>query len=290
MYDPSVRKIIKKTTLIISFILCIASSLFAKGPYLDPASSRDYIKLSSAPRKKKGISFFKIGSSRPSSPNIARQGEKEEELSALQKQARMYRAQGVAYQGIGNLDAAMSLYQKAIELDPKYAVVYNDLGVAYEEAGLIDQAEESYLKAIKVDPFFLSPYSNLALVYESKRDLDKAYLYWRKRAELGSSDDPWTEKAKQRLSDIRTLQLGGPSRSREQIVFDLMREVQNQKAIYKKDERQLARAHLQKAKLKYENGDDVGALREAFDAKQLDSSNKEIDEFIDKVQARLLTR
>ena len=73
-------------------------------------------------------------------------------------------------------------------------------------------------------------------------------------------------------------------------MFDLMREVQNQKAIYKKDERQLARAHLQKAKLKYENGDDVGALREAFDAKQLDSSNKEIDEFIDKVQARLLTR
>ncbi|MDD5097631.1 MAG: tetratricopeptide repeat protein, partial [Candidatus Omnitrophica bacterium] len=103
----------------------------------------------------------------------------------LQEQARKYREAGLEYQSTGNLPEAMSLYQKAIAIDPTYPDPYNDLGVVYEAAGFNDRAEESYLKALKIDPNYLSAYSNLAFFYENKRDLEKAAFFWQKRADLG---------------------------------------------------------------------------------------------------------
>jgi len=287
MHNPSLIKIIKKTTLIISLVLCFFSFSFTLASALSAAGNRGYSESGNIPDKKKGSVILKAGSP----GNIAVQ--KEKGLSSLQREARAYRSQGLEYQRIGNLDAAMELYQKAIELDPLYAVVYNDLGITLEEMDRAEQAEEYYLQAIKVDEGFLSPYSNLALLYETRRDLDKAAFYWRKRAGLGSSLDPWTKKARQRLSDIMMVQTGAAAahfESREQAVFGLIKDVQHQKAIYRGSEQELAKAHFQKAKSRYEKGDEVGALSEAFDAKQLDSSNKEIDEFIDRVLVRFLTR
>lgn len=127
----------------------------------------------------------------------------EANLTEFQKQARSYRSEGFKQQSLGNLDTAVSLYQKAIQLDPAYAVAYNDLGVVYETYGWLDRAEENYLLALKYDPNFLSPYSNLALLYENKRDLQKAFFYWNKRLDLGSPDDPWTQAAVKRMDDIR---------------------------------------------------------------------------------------
>jgi tetratricopeptide (TPR) repeat protein len=280
MHNPSLGKTIKKTTLTISFILCFFSFSFTAEPALSAADNRG----SDIPAKKKGTSVLKTDSQ----ADIA--ARKEEDLSVLQREARSYRNEGLEYQRIGNLDAAISLYQKAIELDPQYAVVYNDLGVTYEEAGMPERAEECYLKASRVDENFLSPYSNLALLYESERDFDRAAFYWRKRAELGSPFDPWTKKAKQRLSDIMMVHTGAPLSSREQAIFGLIKDVQSQKAVYRGNEQEVAKAHFQKAKARYEKGDEVGALSEALDAQQLDSSNKEINEFIDEVQTKLLTR
>jgi len=89
-------------------------------------------------------------------------------------QARKYREEGLENQRLGNLPAAMTLYQKAIALDPTYAVAYNDLGVIYEAAGYPDRAKESYFKAIKIDPSYLGSYTNIALLYEEQRDLERA--------------------------------------------------------------------------------------------------------------------
>lgn len=163
MPNNSSSKNIKNTTIILLFILAITSSLFAQG-----ANNLD----------------------------------SERNLSELQKLARIYRSQGLQSQRSGNIEAAMSLYQKAIELDPSYTIAYNDLGIIYEAQGWLGRAEASYLRAIKLDPNFLSAYSNLALLYENKNDLEKAYLYWKKRVELGSSDDPWTQKARKRVDEI----------------------------------------------------------------------------------------
>ena len=136
------------------------------------------------------------------SSNTNRDTVNEDNLTELQKQARDYRREGLKQQSLGNLEGAVGLYQKAIQLDPSYAVAYNDLGIIYETLADPPRAEEHYLKALKFDSNLLSAYSNLALLYENKRDLDKAFFYWEKRVSLGSPDDLWTQRASKRMSDI----------------------------------------------------------------------------------------
>jgi Flp pilus assembly protein TadD len=47
---------------------------------------------------------------------------------------------------------AIFRWQKAIEIDPKYAAAYNNLAIAYEHEGLFDKARTAYQKAIELDP------------------------------------------------------------------------------------------------------------------------------------------
>ena len=213
------------------------------------------------------------------------------ELTNLEQQARDYRDEGLKYQNMGDLDSALKLYQKALELDSKYPVVYNDLGVIYEAKDMPDRAESSYLKAIKADPYYLSAYSNLALLYENKRELGKAAYCWRKRLELGDINDPWTQKAKERLEDIHLALSPRPvSYIREREVVSLAKDVVNEKYILKKDDSALARKKFQDAQASYSKNDYAAAIKDALDAQYLDPDNKDIEDFIEKTQNRALTR
>ncbi|MCX5713558.1 MAG: tetratricopeptide repeat protein [Candidatus Omnitrophica bacterium] len=211
-------------------------------------------------------------------------------LTTFQSQARIYRNDGLTQQRAGNLSEAMSLYLKALQLDPFYAVAYNDLGVIYEAQGLYDQAEECYLKSSRIDPGYLSPYSNLASLYEAKRDLKNAAYYWKKRAQMGTSDDIWTQKAKRRLEDLRLVLKDKSTDASEENVIDLTKYVAIKKSIMRYDDHALARNYFDKAKLYYKKGDCVSSLKFAVDAQLLDPENKEIDEFVEKLQTRLLSR
>ncbi|MDO8488631.1 MAG: tetratricopeptide repeat protein [Candidatus Omnitrophota bacterium] len=209
----------------------------------------------------------------------------------LKMQANQYRQLGLEKQHMGNLAEAMSLYQKAITIDPSYTVAYNDLGVVYEAMGELARAEESYLKAIKIDPGYSSAYTNLALLYENQRNLEKAEFYWDKRAQIGSADDPWTQKAASRLKDIRLVLSKQPiSDLREQEVLGLMKDVSVSKSAANKDDKALAKKHFQKAKESFNKGDLATAIKEALDAQYLDKDNSEIEAFIEKTELRALSR
>jgi len=218
------------------------------------------------------------------------QNKEEEDLLQLQSMARAYREQGLEQQKLGNLEVAMGFYQKAVTLDPAFAAAYNDIGVIYETRGSTDEAEQSYLRAIKVDPYLLSAYSNLAALYENKRDLDMALYYWKKRAELGASDDPWREKARQRIRDILAVTGGSKMGEKEEDVIAILKEMglDRQKEIQGTNE--LASSYFNRAKQAYRKGKEVDALKMAVDASLLDPTNTEITDFIEKTQIRLLTR
>lgn len=210
--------------------------------------------------------------------------------SELQEQARKYRQAGLENQRMGNLPAAMSLYQKAIAIDPGYAVAYNDLGVIYEAANFPERAEESYLKSIKIDPDYLSAYTNLALFYENQRDLEKAAYYWAKRAGSGAPDDLWTQKAASRLKDIRLVLSDKPiADQREKDIIDLMKDAAVYKSVLNKDDKALAQAYFSKARQNYNKGDLATAIKEALDAQYLDQNNPEIEVFIEKAVLRALS-
>ena len=47
---------------------------------------------------------------------------------------------------------AIYRWEKAVEIDPKYAEAYNDLGVAYEHEGQLMKARDAYEKALQIEP------------------------------------------------------------------------------------------------------------------------------------------
>lgn len=234
--------------LIISVILSLSSFLYAQDSRLEQAQDK--------------------GSS-----------EEEGILSVLQKEARVYRAQGFELQNKGELEEAMSFYQKAAALDPSSAVVLNDLGVVYEARGSDERAKECFQQAITIDPYYLSAYTNLALLAEKERDLDQAYIYWKKRAELGFSGEYWTEKAKQRLGDICSVLS----------TFPLSHNGIKTKAD-SASELSLSRQLFSKAKQEFLNKDYAQAMKDALGAQYLDPTNKDIAKFIEKIQKRALSR
>ena len=210
--------------------------------------------------------------------------------SNLKEQARLYRSQGLALQKIGNIDEALSLYQKAVQLDPRFIVAYNDIGIVYEAKGMPKEAEKAYLRAIELEPGYLSSYSNLALLYESQRDFEKAARYWQKRIDLGSASDPWTEKAKERLDNLFLILGNRPQDIRERQVAGFMRDVAGQKQFRKVDRDTSAQEYLTNAQLLYKKGKHLEALKEALRAQQLDPNNADIEAFVERVQRRLLVR
>jgi len=211
--------------------------------------------------------------------------------SVKQEQALKYRELGLESQRMGNLVQALSFYQKAVAMYPNFAPAYNDIGIVYEAMGYPDQAEASYLKAVKIDPFYSSTYTNLALLYEGRRDFQKAAIYWDKRVETGVQDDPWTQKAANRLRDIRSSLSPKPfADEREAEVLDLMRNIAGNKTEFNQADENVAQAHFKKAKISFDRGDMATAIKEALDAQYLDEDNSEIEAFIEKAERRALTR
>ncbi|MDD5155250.1 MAG: tetratricopeptide repeat protein [Candidatus Omnitrophica bacterium] len=296
MPNPAFKNSLKKIILIIVFILGANPVFSAQDTAAAATSNYGYLENNDTPAVKKGRRPGPREGGSEDTP--VRKGKS----GIMQEQARLYRKQGLQLQSIGDLESAMAFYQKAIELDPAYAIAYNDLGIIYEAQGWPDRAEESYIKAINIDPSYLSPYANLAMLYESQRKLDQAAFFWQKRAEFGDPGDPWTEKARNRFEDILLVLGKKPdTSSREQEILELMQDVSANLSSLKKekeppfkkiqkDNQNASKDYINKAKQSYQKGDYYTALRQAIEAKQLDPSNTDIDMFIEELQRKLLSR
>ena len=80
------------------------------------------------------------------------------------KAAKEYERASKAVQ-MGDLEAAIQHYKKAIAIDPEFCAAINNLGSAYLRVNGTDLAIEQFNKAIAVDPHAAMPYSNLAIAY-----------------------------------------------------------------------------------------------------------------------------
>jgi Flp pilus assembly protein TadD len=56
----------------------------------------------------------------------------------------------VARQGLWR--EAIYRWEKAADLDPKYAAAYNNLAIAWEHEGQLDKARKAYDKALELEP------------------------------------------------------------------------------------------------------------------------------------------
>jgi len=118
-------------------------------------------------------------------------------------------------------------YQKAIALDPLYAAPHNDMGILLEETGRLEEAQRSYEHALVIDPDYVDAHANLAILYERLGQNERALYHWLKRYELGHPQDPWTLRAKERLTaaGLGALLEGKQQISSVQRIFDLLPEL-----------------------------------------------------------------
>jgi len=72
---------------------------------------------------------------------------------------------GILFAEKDELESALSILKKVLEISPSHPEAWLNLGMVYLKYGQIDRAHENYQKAIEIDPNFAMAYSNLGMLY-----------------------------------------------------------------------------------------------------------------------------
>jgi hypothetical protein len=103
--------------------------------------------------------------------------------------ATAYNNRGLSLEDMGQRDRAISDYEMAIALDPRYYLAYNNRGVLYGEDGLYHISIEYFLKSIAINPRHAASYCNLGLSYFYMNQYDRALQNYNKAIELKQDFD-----------------------------------------------------------------------------------------------------
>jgi len=98
--------------------------------------------------------------------------------------AETYLNQGVAYSQKGEFERAVSNYNKAIEVNPKFAVAYLNRGFTYSKLGEYDRAISDYSKATEINPRYAMAFNNRGFTYRKKGDFNRAISDYSKAIEI----------------------------------------------------------------------------------------------------------
>lgn len=94
-------------------------------------------------------------------------------LQAPQDSAAIANKIGVAYHHMFDMVDARKYYERAMQLDPKFAEPVNNLGATYHAEKKFKEAERLYRKAIQLQPHSAAFYSNLGTAYFFERKIKK---------------------------------------------------------------------------------------------------------------------
>ena len=109
--------------------------------------------------------------------------------SFYHSEAEKYFQQAYEKQTGGELEDAIALYLKSIELFPT-AEAHTFLGWAYSFQGRYDQAIQECHKAIKIDPEFGNPYNDIGAYLIEKGKYEEA-VPWLQKATLAKRYDSY---------------------------------------------------------------------------------------------------
>jgi len=104
-----------------------------------------------------------------------------------------------AQRDLGQLDAAVASYRRALKNMPRFAVVHSNLGATLRELGRLDDAVASCRRAIEIDPRLAEAHSNLGNALKNLGQLDNAEVSYRKALEF----KPDYVEAHSNLGDVR---------------------------------------------------------------------------------------
>jgi predicted O-linked N-acetylglucosamine transferase (SPINDLY family) len=69
-----------------------------------------------------------------------------------------------------DLDKALDLFNKAINLKPEFAFAYNNRGLIFKDKGKIEDALADYQKALTINPNYADPYNNIGIIRGKQGD------------------------------------------------------------------------------------------------------------------------
>jgi tetratricopeptide (TPR) repeat protein len=98
--------------------------------------------------------------------------------------ARSHSSLGVALARRGQVDEAITHFQKALEIKPDYAEAHNNLALALAGRGQVDEAIAHYHTALEVKPDETEAHNNLALVLAGRGQVDEAVAHYHKALEV----------------------------------------------------------------------------------------------------------
>ena len=90
-------------------------------------------------------------------------------------------------------------YDKAIQLDPKYAAAYNNRGIAHYARGELDNAITDFVKALQLRPDFAAAYNNRGLARKTQGDLAGAIADSERYLALGGGEKYGNRAAVERV-------------------------------------------------------------------------------------------
>ncbi len=96
--------------------------------------------------------------------------------------------QAYRHQMKGELDRAIELYRRSIEICPT-AEAHTFLGWTYSFQGRLDEATKECLRAIEIDPDFGNPYNDIGVYLMQQEKLDEA-VPWLERAKRARRYEP----------------------------------------------------------------------------------------------------
>ena len=106
------------------------------------------------------------------------------ELSILTKdypdESLLFNITGACYAGLGQFDAAVLSYEKALVIKPTYAKAHYNLGGALHDLGQLDEAVKSYKSSIKIEPDYAYAHNNLGNIFRELGQLDDAIQSYEK--------------------------------------------------------------------------------------------------------------
>ena len=88
--------------------------------------------------------------------------------------ARALYKEGFDHFANDRLEAAIEIFQRALELDPELAIAWNGLSLAYREQGHLDAAIEAGHRLIELEPDDPLSHTNLSILYQNKGMIPEA--------------------------------------------------------------------------------------------------------------------
>lgn len=82
------------------------------------------------------------------------------------------------------IDAAITKFREALQIDPDFELALNSLGTAQIQRGNLDEAVETFRRVVHLKPEFAPAHNNLGTLYQKRREFDLAMKHFNEAIRL----------------------------------------------------------------------------------------------------------